>query len=430
MKWRIVKKDEAPLGVHTIVYGSRGRAVRELQEELARAGFFNGPVDGLYGPLTEEAVLLAEKAFGLPADGIAGPRLLAALKDPSPVTGRLVYIVKNRENLQAIAERFGVTPGAMAGISGRNNPRNGIYPGMQLVVYEKALLVWDQSYNGVYGCNISGWIRSDWRLDKDFKLNSCGEEPVQSEAWHLIGAESAVWLEILTTQKAWPTLAQMLKGFRGLQFGLDLRELPVNRFSQAARFIRFLTARFGLQTLPFLALPLIQADLGGLRHGSRYWENLAGLAHLARWILLEPMADHATPERFLATSAASLRELRLLSRFGLNGKTLLICTTDGRDWEEDSGASRWVHFKKGRILHAMNPRSVTYDSEALLSVAHYIADRRRHCLIYRDAGGWGELLRLVKRRMILGVVIRDFNHLGNLGPQLIADAFAVLPGIR
>ena len=427
MKWRIVKKDEVPLGFHTIVYGSHGRAVRELQEELARSGFFTGLVDGLYGPLTEEAVLLAEKAFGLPADGIAGPRLLAALKDPSRINGRLVYVVKYRENIQAIAERFGVTPGAMAGISSRSNPRNGIYPGMQLLVYEKALLVWDQSYNGVYGCNISGRIRSDWRLDKDFKLNFSGEESAQPEAWHLITAESAVWAELLATNKAWPTWVQGLERFQGLQFGLDLRELPVNRISRAVRVIRFLMARFKLKAIPFLALPLIQAErgLGGWR-----WGNLAELAGLSRWILLEPMADHTTPERFLSTSAASLRGLRLLTRFGLNGKVLLICSADGRDWEEDSGASRSVHFKKGRILHAMNPRSAAYDSDAMLRVVHYIADRKRHCLIYRDIAGWGEFLRLLNRRMVLGVVIRNFNHLGSLGPQLIADAFAVLPRIR
>ena len=59
-------------------YSSRGGAahVRTLQRRLARAGFAFGPIDGRYGPLTEQAVRSFQTAHGLEVDGIAGPLTL------------------------------------------------------------------------------------------------------------------------------------------------------------------------------------------------------------------------------------------------------------------------------------------------------------------------------------------------------------------
>jgi peptidoglycan hydrolase-like protein with peptidoglycan-binding domain/Flp pilus assembly protein TadD len=61
-------------------YASDGSApVRALQRHLARSGYRPGRVDGLYGPLTEQAVERFQTAHGLSADGVAGPRTLARL---------------------------------------------------------------------------------------------------------------------------------------------------------------------------------------------------------------------------------------------------------------------------------------------------------------------------------------------------------------
>ena len=63
-------------------YASDGSApVRVLQRRLARAGFRPGRVDGLYGPLTEQAVKRFQTSHGLSADGVAGPRTLKRLPD-------------------------------------------------------------------------------------------------------------------------------------------------------------------------------------------------------------------------------------------------------------------------------------------------------------------------------------------------------------
>jgi putative peptidoglycan binding protein len=48
--------------------------VRQLQRRLHRLGDRPGPIDGLYGPLTEGAVERFQEAHGLATDGIVGPR--------------------------------------------------------------------------------------------------------------------------------------------------------------------------------------------------------------------------------------------------------------------------------------------------------------------------------------------------------------------
>ena len=59
--------------------GSRGDAVRKLQELLNALGYDCGSVDGIFGSKTKAAVLAFQKANGLGADGIVGPLTWAKL---------------------------------------------------------------------------------------------------------------------------------------------------------------------------------------------------------------------------------------------------------------------------------------------------------------------------------------------------------------
>ncbi len=62
-------------------YGSQGPLVEEVQEALARRGFYEGRVDGDFGPRTMRCVLeFQTTAFGPDADdGVVGPITAAAL---------------------------------------------------------------------------------------------------------------------------------------------------------------------------------------------------------------------------------------------------------------------------------------------------------------------------------------------------------------
>lgn len=60
-------------------HGARGGEVKEVQRRLKNWGYYNGSVDGIYGPATVSAVKYFQKKNGLTADGICGKATYAAL---------------------------------------------------------------------------------------------------------------------------------------------------------------------------------------------------------------------------------------------------------------------------------------------------------------------------------------------------------------
>jgi putative peptidoglycan binding protein len=60
--------------------GASGASVKQLQQALASAGHSPGTIDGVYGPLTAQAVSAFQTAAGITADGIYGPETKAALE--------------------------------------------------------------------------------------------------------------------------------------------------------------------------------------------------------------------------------------------------------------------------------------------------------------------------------------------------------------
>jgi hypothetical protein len=103
-------------------WGSSGAEVRQLQQQLKNAGFYPGPVDGKFGPLTFSAVKRFQQSQGLVVDGIAGPKTIAALAalghgapaaGQAPATGATVslHIGINRVD----PSKYGGWDGALAG---------------------------------------------------------------------------------------------------------------------------------------------------------------------------------------------------------------------------------------------------------------------------------------------------------------------------
>ena len=106
--------------------GARGSAlVQALQRRLVAVGDPPGPIDGLYGPLTENAVAQFQAAHGLVVDGIAGPATLAALTAPVPVLypGAGYLQARGSASVRSLQHRLtglGFAPGP---IDGRYGPR-------------------------------------------------------------------------------------------------------------------------------------------------------------------------------------------------------------------------------------------------------------------------------------------------------------------
>ncbi|HIK26834.1 MAG: peptidoglycan-binding protein [Oscillatoriaceae bacterium SKW80] len=61
--------------------GDNGQEVTHLQHLLMKSGYYNGPITGYFGELTEEAVKRAQQAQGQSVDGIADERLISSLQN-------------------------------------------------------------------------------------------------------------------------------------------------------------------------------------------------------------------------------------------------------------------------------------------------------------------------------------------------------------
>ena len=104
--------------------GTEAVRVRALQRRLDAAGYSPGPIDGRFGPRTEQAVDLFQSAHGLRVDGIAGPLTLAALRArPNVLFPGAGYAGAGAGEVRALQRRLrrdGYSPGP---IDGRYGPR-------------------------------------------------------------------------------------------------------------------------------------------------------------------------------------------------------------------------------------------------------------------------------------------------------------------
>src|SRR5262249_37717308 len=60
--------------------GVTPQQIATAQKALADVGCYTGPIDGLYGPVTDAAIRNFQQAMGLTVDGVVGPQTLAALE--------------------------------------------------------------------------------------------------------------------------------------------------------------------------------------------------------------------------------------------------------------------------------------------------------------------------------------------------------------
>jgi len=63
-----------------------GEDIAEVQRTLQILGYYRGDIDGVYGPLTEEAVKAFQADNGLVADGVVGANTYEALQKQRDIT--------------------------------------------------------------------------------------------------------------------------------------------------------------------------------------------------------------------------------------------------------------------------------------------------------------------------------------------------------
>jgi peptidoglycan hydrolase-like protein with peptidoglycan-binding domain len=74
------KRGRPAFGSRTMKKGDRGWDVAAMQYILARRGYPPGAIDAVFGPMTDTALRNFQRAFGLSADGLAGPLTIRALR--------------------------------------------------------------------------------------------------------------------------------------------------------------------------------------------------------------------------------------------------------------------------------------------------------------------------------------------------------------
>lgn len=72
-------RESARSSADASVKTAKALSVRQVQQTLAKAGFYQGPVDGKIGPKTQEAIKAFQKAQGLNPDGVVGSKTSVAL---------------------------------------------------------------------------------------------------------------------------------------------------------------------------------------------------------------------------------------------------------------------------------------------------------------------------------------------------------------
>jgi peptidoglycan hydrolase-like protein with peptidoglycan-binding domain len=110
------------------VASTKSDSIKDLQQLLSDRGFYGGAIDGISGPMTQEAIILAQKNYGLVADGVAGPLTIAALEADSTVaiSYKETASQENTSNFadtsikkgQTLLSNLGLYDGAIDGIQG------------------------------------------------------------------------------------------------------------------------------------------------------------------------------------------------------------------------------------------------------------------------------------------------------------------------
>lgn len=113
----------------TLRRGARGAEVRELQLLLQNWGYNPGPIDGIFGAKTEQAVLQFQRDQGLTPDGIVGPITWRALQSQQP--GYQMYTIQAGDTFYKIAISFQVSLSSLLAANPGVNP-NQLQIGQQI----------------------------------------------------------------------------------------------------------------------------------------------------------------------------------------------------------------------------------------------------------------------------------------------------------
>ena len=117
--------------METLSLGSRGPNVMLVQSLLKRIGYDPGPIDGIFGPRTAQAVMAFQQNNGLTPDGIVGPATWNVFNNL--LRGFSTYTIRPGDTYFTIARAFYTTVNAIIAANPNVHPE-ALQPGQTIVV--------------------------------------------------------------------------------------------------------------------------------------------------------------------------------------------------------------------------------------------------------------------------------------------------------
>ena len=110
--------------------GMTGTDVMEIQAMLQKIGYNPGPVDGVFGPQLQQAVILFQENYMLAPDGIIGPETYAMME--RYLFGYDIYTIRSGDTYGTIAGRYYTDPVLLRAANPAVSPNN-LLIGQQIV---------------------------------------------------------------------------------------------------------------------------------------------------------------------------------------------------------------------------------------------------------------------------------------------------------
>lgn len=209
---------------------STGPEVELLQSTLKMLGYYSGNIDGIFGPITQNAVINFQKDFNLSPDGIVGPNTWNALMPY--INGYTSHKVINGDTLYSISQKHNSTPSSILAANPNINPNN-LQIGSTLIVPMKNIVQTDISYTSqILDLNINS-------LKKVFpflEISSIGNSTLGKNI-HLIRfgtGEKTVFYNAAIHANEWITAPLLMKFIENLSFAYVNNQ---NIFGYNARFL-------------------------------------------------------------------------------------------------------------------------------------------------------------------------------------------------
>ena len=141
-----------------LVLGSTGSEVKRIQEILKLIQLFDGEVDGVFGPQTQQAVITFQSMVGLSPDGIVGSE-----------TKRLLEVAEREERASTPAIQETATPAPAADTAATTTTATSYgsvalgSTGDQVAAVQRALMQWGydcSSADGIFGQKTDAAVRA------------------------------------------------------------------------------------------------------------------------------------------------------------------------------------------------------------------------------------------------------------------------------